>query len=446
METLPEENRKRVRSNEEFKPRKQGRVEDDYDVEIITTASPAIPMAVPEITCAQINDMFNSLVNGPSQTDITDDPIASTSRARAELSELGNAIDALIVQREKRQLEIQQQIASETAAAMRGIEASQIVDENLEFINEVVNAMFRSQQRLGRPERIALNRRIIQLITQSVTNSEVRRQLEEEGIAGVNIRGLFDALIKYCTAMASYSYNSAPTIIANLGSILAGSSIIAGTVCSIGSMNNGGSLLVFLSQLLQTGSSTAIGLYFLGRGGLPVQRMLENIGAGVTECVRSYCISIANRGQRFMNSLSQAFNEMLEADTIKSETSASSVSTASTAGSAVTAISGILSMPENEKIRLLENGDFAPHDDLLLEGQDIIINEVDVEEPLTQPSAFGSQGIEDIDGGRKRKSRCHMKMKSTRKGRKVRRGKGRMTKKGRKHHRTMKRYRTKGRR
>lgn len=455
--TPPEENRKRrrqinsdssVSSGESLPSRKAAREgQDDYEGEFMTTVVPAMPMAVQEITCAQINEMFNSLVNGPGQDDMTDVPSAAASRARAELSELGNAINALIVQREQRQLEIQRQAAEQTAAEMREIEASQIVEENTRFINDVVGTMIRSQQRLERPERIALNRRIIQLINDSVTNSEVRRQLEAEGIAGANIRGLFDAIIKYCTAMASYSYNSAPTIIANLGSILAGSSIIAGTVCGIGSMNNtGGSLLVFLSQLLQTGSSTAVGLYFLGRGGLPVQRMLQGIGATTVDCLRDACIRVRNQGQQFMNSISQTFNEMLEADTISSESSDSSVSTASTAGSAVTAISGILSMPIDTQIALLENGDFDARDESLA-GREVVINEVDVDEPLTQPSAFGSQtDMNAIDGGRKRKSRRHMKMRRTRKGRKGRRGKVRMTKKGRKHHRTMKRYRSKGHR
>lgn len=459
METPPTpENRKRrreiksdssVSSGESLPSIKYGRLgEEDYEGEFTTTAAPAMPMAVQEITCAQINEMFNSLVNGPGQDDMTDVPSAAASRARAKLSELGNAINTLIEQRQQIQQRQQRQAAEQTAAEMREIEASQIVDENILFINAVVEAMTRSQQRLERPERITLNRRIIQLINDSVTNSEVRRQLEEEGIAGANIRGLFDALIKYCTAMASYTYDNSPTIISNLGAILAGSSIIAGTVCGIGSMNSGGSLLVFLSQLLQTTSSTAVGLYFLGRGGLPIQTMLENIGVTVRECVGTACIRMADRGQRFMNSISQTFNEMLEADTITSEASASSVSTASTAstaGSAVTGISGILSMPEDRQIALLENGDFAPRDDESLEGREVVINGIDVNEPLTQPSAFGSQQTDfgDIDGGRKRKSRRHMKMRRTRKGRK---GRGRMTKKGRKHHRTMKRYRLKGRR
>jgi len=461
--TPPDENRKRrreiksdssVSSGESLPSIKHSRLgEEDYEGKFTTTAVPAMPMAVQEITCAQINEMFNSLVNGPGQDDMTVVPSDAASRARAELSELGNAINALIEQRERRQLEIQQQMETETATAMREIEASQIVDENIQFIDEVVNAMTRSQQRLERVERIALNRRIIKLINDSVTNSEVRRQLSpnEEGIVAANIRGLFDALIKYCTAMASYSYNSAPTIIANLGSILAGSSIIAGTVCGIGSMNSGGSLLVFLSQLLQTTSSTAVGLYFLGRGGFPVNRMLENIGVTVRECVENACIRVRNQGQQFMTSVSQTFNEMLEADTISSESSDSSVSTASTAGSAVTRISGILSMPEDRQILLLEERNFDDTDNSLV-GRDVVINEEDVTEPLTQPSdfgsqpAFGSQGIEEIDGGRKRKSRRHMKMRRTRKGRKGRRGKGRMTKKGRKHYRTMKRYRSKGRR
>ena len=459
--TPPEENRKRrreiksdssVSSGESLPSIKYGRLgEEDYEGKFTSTAAPAMPMAIPapgvqqEITCAQINDMFNALINGPGQDDITDDPIAAASRARYDLSALGNAINELIDVRQERQLEIQRQAAEQTAAEMREIEASQIVDENIQFINAVVDAMTRSQERLGRAERRVLNSRIIKLINDSVTNSEVRRQLEEEGIAGANIRGLFDALIKYCTAMASYTYDNSPTIISNLGSILAGSSIIAGTVCGIGSMNSGGSLLVFLSQLLQTTSSTAVGLYFLGRGGLPVQRMLQGIGATTVDCLRDTCIRVRNQGQQFMTSISQTFNEMLEADTISSESSDSSVSTASTAGSAVTRISGILSMPEDRQILLLQNGDFGDRDESL-EGQEVVINEVDVEEPLTQPSAFGSQPIEEIDGGRKRKSRRHMKMRRTRKGRKGRRGKGRMTKKGRKQHRTMKRYRSKGRR
>lgn len=438
--TPPPENRKRGRSDEEFIPEKLGRLgQQGYTMQM------AAPGVQQEITCAQINDMFNALINGRGQDDMTDDPSASAARARSELSELGNAINELIVQREQRQLEIQRQAAEQTAAEMREIEASQIVDENIQFINAVVDAMTRSQERLGRAERRILNSRIIRLINDSVTNSEVRRQLEEEGIAGANIRGLFDAIIRYCTAMASYTYDNAPTIIANLGSILAGSSIIAGTVCGIGSMNNtGGSLLLFLAQLLQTGSSTAVGLYFLGRGGLPVQDILGRVGLTVRECVGDACIRISRAGQRFMESIDQMFIEMLEADTITSEYSASSVSTASTASTAVTGISEILSMPEDRQILLLENGDFAPSDNL--EGVEMDINRDDVEEPLTQPSAFGSQPIEEIDGGRKRKSRRHMKMRRTRKGRKGRRGKGRMTKKGRKHHRTLKRYRSKGRR
>lgn len=435
METTPpKENRKRgreinsdssVNSEDSLPSRKQSRTgEDNYKI---------------AATCAEINDVFNSLINGQGQDNITDEPSVAAERARMELTTLGDAINTLINTRQERQLQMQQQAEAVATAEMSAIEAAQIVDENIQFINEVVNTMTRSQERLGRVERVELNRRIIQLINDSITNSEIRQQLEEEP-AEENLKNLFDALIRYTTAMASYSYENSPEIIAKLGSILAGSTIIAGTICGIGSMNNtGGSLLIYLSQLIQTGTATGAGLYFLGRGGLNVENMLGQVGITVRECVGDACIRVRNKGQDFMNALKESFNEWRDAETISS---VSADSMASTADSAVTAISEILSIPENDKILLLENGDF----DNSLVGSEIGFNVSPPSSQVTDATYYGSQGYEmdKIDGGRKRKSRRHMKIGITRKGRKGR--KGRMTKRGRKHHRTMKRYRSKGRR
>jgi hypothetical protein len=61
--------------------------------------------------------------------------------------------------------------------------------------------------------------------------------------------------------------------------------------------------------------------------------------------------------------------------------------------------------------------------------------------PVTNPDATSN----DIDGGRIRKSRRHVKSKQTKKGKKGRR-KGRKTRKGKKHRKTLKRYKRKMRR
>ena len=61
--------------------------------------------------------------------------------------------------------------------------------------------------------------------------------------------------------------------------------------------------------------------------------------------------------------------------------------------------------------------------------------------PVTNPDATSN----DIDGGRIRKSRRHVKSKQTKKGKNGRR-KGRKTRKGKKHRKTLKRYKRKMRR
>ena len=160
---------------------------------------------------------------------------------------------------------------------MRTREAEMIVQENAELISKIVKALSESQARLPRKERLQLNARIIGTITNAVTTAEVNKELvETSATANNNLKQLFNGLIEYYTEMASYGYERAPDILAKFGSVIAGSAIIGSTIVASSPIQPTDNLLIFLASYLQTAITTASGLYFLQRGGLPIKQILAS--------------------------------------------------------------------------------------------------------------------------------------------------------------------------
>lgn len=422
-------NKKRTRSPEEEDPRRTRPRPPIIEVEEIVPVNPEIEVenvpAAPAID--QINQYINEIING--QVDITVDPEAAASTSRQRASDLMTELNRIIAQKEQQAQERQITIAEARREEMEEVERAQIIDENIQMITAINNALARSNERLGRSDRLALNRRIQQLINDTITAAQVNEQLEAEARPlRESIRGLYNGLIQYYTEMASYGYQRAPEVLANIGSMLGGTAMIGAAVVGGGNGSPAGTLMT-LANYLGTATITASGLYLLQRGGLPVQGFLESTGAATRQCIERRCQQIAEYGvvglTSLMNQARERLNTFLEQDPdsdILSQSTDSSDSSYSTASSASQAISRVLVVP-------------------LQQQRDEILGEVPDDEPLTQDQY---PDMSAIDGGRKRKSRRHTKSKKSRRGKKGR--KGRMTKKGRKHHKTMKRYRSKMRR
>ena len=313
-------------------------------------------------------------------------------------------------------------------------------------------------------QRIAVNERIIKTITEAVTNQEVIAQLENESMSRENIRGLFNGLITYYTEMASYGYERGPDILAKIGAVIAGSTLIGSTIYS--QMPPSSNLLMLLGRYLTTATTTASGLYFLQQGGLPIRNMLQTVGGQTVRFLQTGCDVVKQEMNKmygygldalgaYVNNLDFDWN--FEDGSVSISTVSSADSTASTASSAAEAIDEILSVTEEkQKEILLEEilepqieGEITINPEVvgsqLTDSQNSSISDIDRDLygdiPVTNPDATSN----DIDGGRIRKSRRHVKSKQTKKGKKGRR-KGRKTRKGKKHRKTLKRYKRKMRR
>lgn len=429
-----------------------------------TSLEEGIQRKVPKNNIDDLNGLLDEIINGQLDVTVPAGVASATTTAAAGVlyTELLRIIEEKNAELTARQESLQEATRQEVAQE----EARQLIEENVQMMNAINEAMARSNDILPRQQRIELNRRIMKIISTSISQFEVNEQLNHEAdVIRTNIRGLFNGLIQYYTEMAAYGYENTPEILSRFGAIIAGSALIGGTIYSPTTIGTSGSLLVVLSSYLQTATSTATGLYFLQRGGLPIQEMLQNIGGNTVQCLRSGCQQLGSKLNSFfelgVNALTGYvaggyqdldFNWDSESGNFtisdKGTIASSSVSTTSSAASAKTAIERILDVPEERQIdELIEV--IVPISEINITGQ-----QVEVDEPLTQSdfdsqSEFNSQsqGFGDIDGGKMRKSRRHIKSKRTRRARKGRKArKGRITKKGRKHHRTMKRYSSKGRR
>ncbi len=454
-----------------------------------------IMAGVPDLT-----NYLDRIIAG--QQDDTIPPVAATATVQRDANQLFDRINDLIQERERASKEREQQIKAANIAAMDAEQTRSELAEDLEMMNKINKALANSNGRLNRTQRIQLNRLIMQTISNTVTNAEIEKELEKHGsMAQKNIRDLFNALIQYYTEMASYGYERAPNILANIGSIVAGTAIIGSTILTP-QVGTGGGMLMTLSSFIGPITATASGLYFLQRGGLPVQDMLQSLGAKTVDCIKGVCGQLKGKmGDIYdagLNSLKTQLNpdysqfkidwdaksgnfSVAPSDAVS--VAASTASTASTAAEAGVAIDEILTVGDDEREEEVVKGITAPPNSIdsslskyrnfpRYEFMDDEVDEVDYDKvgekrkyqsdsqisELTND--FGSDFDSDDENGevtfakrfrpdekggkRARKSRRNTKSIKSRKGRKGRRG--RMTKKGRKHRKTLKRYRTKMRR
>jgi hypothetical protein len=387
-----------------------------------------VPLEGQEVNIETLNNCLDKIINGQENDIIPPDVAAETAMKQAD--ELNKQLMAIIDT--KMQLQKQREKAREEAETemMEEHEKEQIVTENLQMMMSINEAMVSSNGRLNRTQRIKLNNEIIRLINNTVTNTITAAQIQDElaieksPLLMEGMRGLFNALIQYYSEMASYGYNKTPEMLANMGSVVAGTAMIGSVLVTPQQFTGSGGILMFLSRYLGTATVTASGLYFIQRGGIPVTGYLETIG----ECVRNTCKTIsqtvtgqlADIANNSLISLNNMLDEVLPESPSEVESSQSTGSSNySTASSASSSIKEILEVQEPDQ-RLILLGDIPAY------------------EELTQSSISDSQGEY---GGRKRKSRRHMK--STKSIKRRKRRKGRMTKKGKKYHNTMKRYRSK---
>jgi hypothetical protein len=447
-----------------------------------------------------LNEYLDRIIAG--QQDDTIPPGVARAAAQREAEELFDKIDGLITDREAASKIREEQRKAAEAAAMADAQRQSELAEDLEMMNKVNRMLANSNGRLNRNQRIQLHNLIMQTISNTITNDEIKNELEANGAqAQTNIRDLFNALIQYYTEMASYGYERAPVILANIGSIVAGTAIIGGTILTP-QEGTGGGMLMTLSRFIGPATATASGLYFLQRGGLPIQDMLESLGANTMRCVKAGCEALTEKMGKIydagLNSLKTHLNPDYSQFKIdwdassgnfsvppsivpSDEASAASVapstaSTTSTAAAAGKKITDILDVDDDVREEEVVTGLIAPANSLASSRQKLKIRrrpdfmddegeDVDYRE-VGKKRKYGDSQISDITddsmfdndsdyetgeefglnekGGRKRKSRRNTKSRKSRKGRNVR--KGRMTKKGRKHYKTLKRYRSKMRR
>jgi hypothetical protein len=429
--------------------------ESDDEGQVLTSAFRPKVREVQEVE--DLNRYLERIIEGSRDDTIPPDENARVQRE--QLSRLNDEINAIIARNEQEAEERERARAAAARAAMAEQEKAQIIAENLNMMNEINAALARSAERLSRTQRIELNNRIISLITNTVTAVQINDELaQDSGTLRENIRGLFNSMIEYYTEMASYGYERSPYILANMGSIVAGTAMLGSAIVAPANFSGQGGILMFLSRYLGTATVTASGLFFLQRGGLNVTGLLEQVGSSTLSCLQEGCRVISKGMITGFESLIQMADDHMDnlLSSHDDSSQGSVLSSGSTASSASQSIKLILGVPEREQIAELLN----PSDNQRSASQGSAISGITASQGFGSqiPNDFGDEivtpGIEvgevqedknsDIDGGRKRKSRRYTKVRKSRKGRKGR--KGRVTKKGRKHHKTLKRYRSKTRR
>ena len=382
-----------------------------------------------QVAVTKLNDYLNQIIEG--QKDITQTPETARAAQIENIDALNNAIMVLINAKEQRQIASQEAARANEAASIAHEESLGIIRENMEFINSITNALAQSDGRLSRSQRIELNSRIMQLISDSVTSSEMQIELQTNTRSVQdNLKGLFNGLIEYYTEMASYGYERAPDILAKMGSIIAGTSIIGSAVMTPISQSN--NILIILASYLQTATVTASGLYFLKQGGLPINQILGEAGSESVKCIRSGCNIAANTmNDLFTSGLSKLGSYVTtDYNNLEINWDSSSVApSASSASSASSAIKLILDANEEQQIS------YILQDQLQTQPSSQVDSELT---DYNYPADYESDG--SALGGR-RKSRRHGKPKRTKNKRKCR--KCRKTKKCKKHRKTLKRYKRK---
>lgn len=435
-----------------------------------------------EDDCEALNNVLQSIFNGPKEDSDSGSSTASTTTSsetikridlteaeKAELEDLDILNEQIKNYRNQRNL-LRQQVelnrAKKIAQAQEDAEVKKQrlkseMEQYKKMLDELKEKLERSNTILPLEQRMDLSKNLMGLISNYVTNYEIIQELEQHRGPERNLEELFNAAIQIITSMASYGYENGPQIAAKIGSLLAGTIIMAGSIYATSQTvpDNCGALIL-LSKYMQSATTTAGGLYFLQRGGVDVTGMLEGIGGRTRECLRDGCQRIKNSLTDFLQAGIHALENQYDvfSDNYSTESKQSGETNVSNAGASVAILDLGINTSDEDKIEQILDGSvpeigYGPIPDSIAQfSQGTNISGL---------TGDGSQGFDDsqgygfappnslasgINGGRKRKSRRHMKSKRTRKGRKGRRGKGRMTKKGRKHHRTLKRYRSKGRR
>jgi len=422
--TPEEENARRMRARLEGDEEEEEVVEGDGDMLVTAASAPGIEMeevVVPPPTAEQLNELMLRIIALPPET-MPPAELAALQTGRA--SELMTSLNEIIERQTRAAEEREAAAQARTAAAMAVQDQLSTLRRRTDMITEVNNALMSSDERLNPAQRADLNRRIMELIRDYVTSTEVANDLRRDPTAN-NIRQLFNGLIQYFTLMAGEARQQAPYILANIGSILAGTIMIGSAIITPPAPTTDAGILMTLSSYMGTATVTASGLYFLQRGSVPVTQYLETMG----ECVRATCSRatgvVLNQLSQITNNAIEIAEQMIDAlpTPDSSQDSMSSMSSTSTVLSDASRQLSIIQRPTVDEQR-----------EELLDGMIA---------PTNSPASSQISDITDI-GGRKRKSRRHTKSKKSRKGKKGR--KGSITKKGRKHHKTMKRYRSKMRR
>jgi hypothetical protein len=327
-----------------------------------------------------LNVYLDRIIAG--QQDDTIPPGVATATAKADAELLYNEINALIDARNSASKEREQQRQEETRAEMNAAQREIERQEDINMMNNINLMLARSNGRLSRSQRIALNNLIMDTISRTITNYEIKQELgETAGLVERNIRDLFNALIQYYTEMASYGYQRAPDILANIGSIVAGT-VIIGSAILTPPVGTGGGILITLSRGLGSATATASGLYFLQRGGLPIKPMLRGLGSSARQCITAGCTALINKIDKIVHAGLSSLGEYLGPDysdfkidydarsgnfsvapsrapSIASIASSTN-STTSTAEDARSAIDGVLQVSDGEKIQELMEGLTAP--------------------------------------------------------------------------------------
>lgn len=335
---------------------------------------------------SDLTENLKTIIDG--QQDDTVSPEIAEAAAIASANTLFKNVYGLISNRKKASSTRQKQRAVAAAAEMSAVQRESELAEDLEMMNDVNRMLANSNGRLNRAQRIKLHKLIMKTISNTITNDEIKRELEANGSqAQQNIRDLFNALITYYTEMASYGYERAPDILANIGSIVAGTAIIGSTILTPQVGTEGG-MLMTLASFIGPITATASGLYFLQRGGLPVQPMLRSLGANTIECVKAGCVAlqqkIGNIYDAGINSLSTYLNPDMSqfaigwdarsgnfsvapsrAPSRAPSVAASTASTTSTAGEAAAEIYTILNVSDVVREEEVINGITAPSNSIV---------------------------------------------------------------------------------
>ena len=342
----------------------------------IYTADPSIP---------DLNKCLNDIING--QQNETIPPGVAAAAARRKAKKLSDTIVSIITNKQRVSERIQQQRAAAERTAMASAQRESELEENVKMMNEINNALANSNGRLNRAQRQRLHQLIMKSISNTITNKEIQEELALNGSqAQQNIRDLFNALITYYTEMASYGYERAPDILANIGSIVAGTAIIGSAILAP-QVGAGDGILMTLSRYIGPITATASGLYFLQRGGLPVQPMLRSLGANTIQCVRSGCVALQQKMGDIYNAGLKSITTFVNPDYSKftidwdarsgnfsvapsrapsiapsaaASVAPSTASTTSTAGAASVAIDEILDVDDDDREQEVINGITAP--------------------------------------------------------------------------------------